>query len=94
LVIVGNKADLLEKRQVEKTKGESLAQEMNCLFFETSAVTLSIHSYLQNTSWIQKTKENVEDAFLTLVQLIQKSKQKETESKENHPVKKNCCLLL
>ncbi|UYP47973.1 hypothetical protein NEF87_004258 [Candidatus Lokiarchaeum ossiferum] len=47
IVIVGNKCDLVEERQVTEEEGRLLAKELNCLFIETSA----------------KTGENVKDLF-------------------------------
>ena len=37
LIIVGNKIDLAEKRQVATEDGQALADELNCMFTETSA---------------------------------------------------------
>ncbi|XP_951915.1 small GTP-binding protein, Rab family, putative [Theileria annulata] len=37
IVVVGNKTDLLDKRTVSFEEGQSLANEMNCFFRETSA---------------------------------------------------------
>lgn len=37
IVLVGNKTDLNEKRQVETADGESKAAELKTLFIETSA---------------------------------------------------------
>ena len=37
IVLVGNKTDLSEKRQVSTEEGEKRAQEANLLFMETSA---------------------------------------------------------
>ena len=37
LIIVGNKLDLAEKRQVATEDGQALADELNTMFFECSA---------------------------------------------------------
>lgn len=37
LIIVGNKIDLAEKRQVATEEGQKLADELGCMFTETSA---------------------------------------------------------
>ena len=39
IIIIGNKSDLEEKRQVTKEEGESKAKQLNAGFFETSALT-------------------------------------------------------
>lgn len=38
-VLVGNKCDLEQEREVAKEKGEALAKEINCKFMESSAKT-------------------------------------------------------
>merc|ERR1712166_11689 len=38
IVIVGNKTDLKDKRQVSTEEAESKAKELNCMFIETSAM--------------------------------------------------------
>ena len=37
IILVGNKADLEEKRCVSKEQAEQLANELNLMYFETSA---------------------------------------------------------
>jgi GTPase KRas protein len=56
-VLVGNKCDLENERQVTTQEGEDLAKSWNCPFFETSA----------------KTRVNVEESFFQLVREIRKA---------------------
>mmetsp|Transcript_23490 Transcript_23490/g.29962 ORF Transcript_23490/g.29962 Transcript_23490/m.29962 type:complete len:83 (+) Transcript_23490:1-249(+) len=57
MMLVGNKCDLEDKREVETNEGEELAKRLNCQFKEASA----------------KTRENVEEAFYDLVREIRKT---------------------
>lgn len=54
MVIVGNKCDLVQDRQVSIEEGQELAQKLQCDFIETSA----------------KLRVNVEDGFYQLVRQI------------------------
>eukprot|EP01107_Rhizomastix_libera_P007047 TRINITY_DN21316_c0_g1_i1.p1 TRINITY_DN21316_c0_g1~~TRINITY_DN21316_c0_g1_i1.p1 ORF type:complete len:189 (+),score=31.30 TRINITY_DN21316_c0_g1_i1:2-568(+) len=54
IVICGNKCDLENEREVPTSEGQKLAQDWNCRFLETSALT----------------RNNVELAFFELVRLI------------------------
>jgi len=58
MVIVGNKLDLDNERQVSQTDGKDLAQSYGCPWMETSA----------------KARLRVEDAFFELVREIRKDK--------------------
>ncbi|XP_069818698.1 ras-related protein Rab-8A isoform X2 [Dendropsophus ebraccatus] len=62
-MILGNKCDVNEKRQVSKEKGEKLALEYGIKFMETSA----------------KANINVENAFLTLARDIKAKMDKKME---------------
>jgi len=55
-ILVGNKCDLVDKRQIATEKGRELANEFGIQFFETSA----------------KNATSVEEAFLTLARDIKK----------------------
>ena len=85
VVICGNKCDLEEKRVVSKTEGEELAQKLNCIFFETSALA----------------NINIENAFRALVKEIRKQQQpaqtaetgKAEGGKQKKKKSKKCALL-
>ena len=54
ITLVGNKADITHKRQVQRSEGEAFAKENGLLFLETSA----------------KTGENVDAAFMQTAELV------------------------
>lgn len=58
IVIVGNKKDLSNKREVTMEEGRAMAQRLGCEFYETSA----------------KSNHNVENAFKSLVRGIKVSR--------------------
>ena len=82
LMLVGNKCDLEDKREVETNEGEELAKQIGCQFKETSA----------------KTRENVEESFYDLVREIRRTSPiVNTDGKTEKPAikkKKAGCLLL
>ncbi|MBD3253710.1 MAG: GTP-binding protein [Candidatus Lokiarchaeota archaeon] len=62
MILVGNKIDLVDEREVSPEEGKKLAEELNLSYIETSA----------------KTGENIEDAFRMLaLQLIKKDMKSE-----------------
>lgn len=68
IVLVGNKSDLVDSREVEAEDGQSLAQIENLCFMETSA----------------KENVNVEDAFHQMItKIFEIASQKRIESKED-----------
>lgn len=54
IMVVGNKSDLINRREVTRDEGETFAQENGLLFMETSAMTA----------------QNVEEAFLEITREI------------------------
>eukprot|EP00703_Trepomonas_sp_PC1_P005606 JAP91000.1 Rab-like protein [Trepomonas sp. PC1] len=55
-ILVGNKCDLNESRVIQKQKGEALANELGCIFLESSA----------------KDNINISEIFVNIVKEIQK----------------------
>eukprot|EP01089_Gocevia_fonbrunei_P003447 TRINITY_DN1341_c0_g1_i1.p1 TRINITY_DN1341_c0_g1~~TRINITY_DN1341_c0_g1_i1.p1 ORF type:complete len:184 (-),score=38.87 TRINITY_DN1341_c0_g1_i1:36-587(-) len=64
-VLVGNKVDLVDQRDVPKVDGQTLADSLHCDFFETSA----------------KTGENIQQAFESLVREMMKMRPVPQENK-------------
>eukprot|EP01120_Amphizonella_sp_Union-15-10_P001107 TRINITY_DN11167_c0_g1_i1.p1 TRINITY_DN11167_c0_g1~~TRINITY_DN11167_c0_g1_i1.p1 ORF type:complete len:119 (+),score=21.34 TRINITY_DN11167_c0_g1_i1:124-480(+) len=54
MVLVGNKCDLIKKREVETREGKDLAKSYQCPFLESSA----------------KTDENIQEIFYSLIDQI------------------------
>jgi len=78
-MILGNKADMEDKRVVSKERGEGIAREHNISFLETSA----------------KTNINIEKAFLELAEaILDKSNVQETKPVSvplNQPAQRGGC---
>ena len=87
IIIIGNKIDMEDMRDITKEDASKFAKENNYKYFETSA----------------KTGEGVDDAFRDLVnQILEKSDKFEeernernsvkiNENQEDNPKKKGCC---
>ena len=65
ILLVGNKSDLLDKRQVEKKEVETFAEQMGCEYVETSA----------------KSASNIEEAVLRLSTSILHQKSQQNKKK-------------
>jgi len=77
MVLVGNKCDLKDERQVELTEGAELAKKWDCPFFETSA----------------KIKLNNEACFFELVREIRKMDKATNAKKGGSKPKTRCIIL-
>ncbi|XP_055082612.1 ras-related protein Ral-B-like [Periophthalmus magnuspinnatus] len=80
LLVVGNKSDLEERRQVSLEEASSRAQEWGVPYVETSA----------------KTRANVDKVFFDLMREVRKKKMSESKDKNGpsgKKKKKRCCIL-
>jgi GTPase KRas len=81
-MLVGNKLDLEDERQVTTEQGRTLAQKFGCGFIEASA----------------KTNTNVKELFFELVRMINKWREKNPlkggPDKKAKANKKGACMLL
>ena len=84
IVLVGNKIDKIEEREVKKVEGEDLAEELKLPFYECSALT----------------GENINNAFLGLARKLVETKEKienrgekltKVPIKDTNNKKKPCC---
>lgn len=82
IILVGNKCDLEEYRQVQSSDAQRLAEEWRVKYFETSA----------------KNKTNINRIFEELVYLIEANNQNNIQNtsnqKERLKYNHNCCVLL
>merc|ERR1712080_250224 len=65
IMLVGNKIDLVDQRQISSEQGENVAAQMNILFYETSALT----------------GENINKAFSVLIENVYQQNKKLRERK-------------
>ena len=81
IILVGNKCDLEEYRQVQSSNAQRLAEEWRVKYFETSA----------------KNKTNINRIFEELVYLIEANNQSNIQNtsnqKEHSHYNHNCCVL-
>jgi len=78
IMLVGNKLDLEDERQVTTEMGRNLAAKFSCGFLEASA----------------KTNTNVKEIFFELVRMINKWREKNPVESAEKKKKKPGCLLL
>lgn len=78
IVLVGNKSDMADKREVSRGEGDLLARQLNCPFFETSA-KLRIH---------------IDECFHELVREIKKAQQEKNREETEKVSKGGCCVVL
>ncbi|KAJ5074311.1 ras gtpase [Anaeramoeba ignava] len=80
IIIIGNKNDLEDERQISKEEGNEFAIKHGCPFYETSA----------------KTRYNVEETIFTLLREIRKypfDSNSNSKSKSNSNSKSNCLIF-
>ena len=77
LILIGNKSDLENERQVSKEQGKDFAKNNNIIFLEASA----------------KSGSNVETSFLKLSEIICKSDNKDRKRKTEYVISKNTSLV-
>jgi len=77
IMLVGNKLDLEEDRQVQVDQGKTFSQRFNCGFMEASA----------------KTNMNVNEVFFELVRLIKRWRDKNPDVAPPKRPKKGQCIL-
>lgn len=80
IILIGNKSDLEDQREVPKAEGETLSQSWGVSYVETSA----------------KTKQNVDKVYYDLVITIidRKNAQSGTDQKRKKNKKKKKCVIL
>ena len=94
LVLVGNKIDLEDKRQITYDEGEEYANQNNMLFFETSALNGSnIDKMFNDTveSIIRKIENNYYKDKFCGIEFNTNSDNKKTELSKKAPKKKKKC---
>ena len=93
IILVGNKCDLENERKVSKEKGEEKAKNLNCPFFETSALSKIkiddiFNEMLNNIFERTGGAKNDEDDDIEIIN--EKDNAVDINAKET-PKKKGCC---
>ena len=99
LILVGNKSDLKDKRQVNTEDAENKAKEMGIAYMETSA--LNAENVDKAFSWLieeisKKLKKEDDEALEEENNTVKEVKESQTinlntTKQENEGIKKNCC---
>jgi len=77
IVIVGNKKDLTEDREVESLEGETLAEKWGCKYHETSA----------------RSGTNIHPVFRDIVRLMRTQDEKRREGRGPRRLGRKCVIL-
>ena len=75
IILIGNKSDLNDQREISEEEGRNKAEELNFSFYETSAIE----------------KKNIDEAFDEMIKQILKREEELKIEKENQPQKKGGC---
>lgn len=78
IILIGNKSDMADKREVSYGEGDILARSLKCPFFETSA----------------KLRVNIDDCFHELVREIKKAQQEKNKEQNDKGKSKKGCIIL
>ena len=87
LVLIGNKSDLEENREVEYDMGKNFADENNMIFFETSALTGYNINNAFNSS-INIIHNNIKNSFLDDEELANQGIRIEKNGENNNKINK------
>ena len=94
IIIVGNKCDLENGRKISKEKGEEKAKDLNCPFFETSALSKikidDIFNEMVNNIYdkVEAAKNEEEDDD---IEIINENENVVNLNTKETPKKKGCC---
>ena len=87
-ILIGNKVDLEESREVDKSDGEQLAKQLECPYFETSAKTgkniIEALDEIAKITYFQWKQTNGRHS-------IRISSSDSVKSEKEKEVKKGCC---
>lgn len=91
-MLVGNKADLAEKREVPMEDAQKLSEELNVMFIEVSAKAgVNIKQLFRNLSDSLPGEEGKEKVKPETVQIEAGDTKKPDEGEDGAPKKKECC---